>query len=491
MYIFPKPKTIKETNKEFVFGKKMVLTISKDDITVSQVKLLKELYRNFTCGIGSLTINLLDGSSKSAILSTEKEVLSCKKIDKKYLINIDDKKAQLFFVNNKSFANAFCTLLSMIEARTIDGQLGFTLPICEIEDYPTVAFRGIHFCVFPETRYNMLKKFIRFAGFVKYTHIIIEFWGMYKYRCCKALARKNAYSEKQVKALVKEANALGMEVIPMLNCLGHAAQNRAMYGKHVVLDQEPKLAPLFEPDGWTWNLKNPDTIKLLISMRKELIDVCGKGEYFHIGCDEAFPYGSSRLFNGVDKIDVLIEHINSISKEMKGYGRRVMMWGDQMLFPQKDWAPAPANIAYAESQETADKLISKLDKDIIITDWEYYASEKVMPTSKLLSESGFDVILAPFDCLNGTKTCVNNVVENKYYGLLQTTWHLMHGDRSDWEGSISMVLRSADMFWNGNEERKKIDGEFMLFQTATYYRKLLPPKGKYKDCGIKETDIET
>ena len=39
------------------------------------------------------------------------------------------------------------------------------------------------------------------------------------------------------------------EVIPMLNHLGHAAQSRACFGKHVVLDQNRKRALLYEPDG--------------------------------------------------------------------------------------------------------------------------------------------------------------------------------------------------------------------------------------------------
>ncbi len=489
MYIYPRPKRIQEGDGEVFFDRNATLTVGSGLLTKSQKTLVKELYKNFTCGVGKLTV--CDGEDGVAVLAKEARTVQGRPFDGEYAISVREGHAALFFADRIGFMHAFYTLLSMIEERTVKGSLAFTLPVCEIEDEPTVSFRGIHFCVFPETRYTMLKKFIRFAGFAKYTHVIIEFWGTFPYRCCPDMARKTAYSRKQIKSLVREANDLGMEVVPMLNCLGHAAQNRALFGKHAALDQNPKLAPYFEPTGWTWNLLNPDTKQLLKEMRRELIEICGKGNYFHIGCDEAFPYGTSRLFAGRDKNDILVEHINDIAKEMKEMGRRIFIWGDQMLYRQEGWAPPPDNIAYAESQEMADKLLNGLDKDIIVTDWQYYATEKVMPTAKILSEHGFEVILAPFDCLKGTKTCVQNVLDNGYKGLLQTTWHLMHGGHSDWDGSISMNLRSADMFWNGRTEHSKMDNEMLLFHTGSLYRKLLPPKGKYRDCGIREEEIDT
>ena len=74
--------------------------------------------------------------------------------------------------------------------------------------------------------------------------------------------------KKQIAPLIDEGKAMGMEFIPMFNHLGHASQSRSISGKHTVLDQNPKLETLFEPDGWTWCLSNPDTLKLLCPPRK-------------------------------------------------------------------------------------------------------------------------------------------------------------------------------------------------------------------------------
>ncbi len=484
MYIFPKPKHIREENRELFFDASMVLTIGRDSITKDQQKLFAELFRNFTCGIGKLTWHFAEGAGQ-AVLSAKAQTLTKSELrDWEYTVRIDEEKAVLSFGDGASLAHSFFTLLSLIEARTVNGRLMHTLPVCTIEDKPSMAFRGIHICVFPETSYFMLKKFIRMAGIAKYSHIIIEFWGMFRYKCCSGMSRPNAFSHRQVRALVKEANAMGMQVIPMLNCLGHAAQNRAIFCKHAVLDQNPRLAPYFEPDGWTWNLQNPDTLELLKAMRQELMEVCGEGDYFHIGCDEAFPYGTSRLFNGKDKLQILIDYLNGLSEEMKGYGRRALMWGDQMLYRQEGWAPVPANIAYAESQESADRLLAGVSKDIIVTDWQYYSTEDPMPTSKLLAENGFEVIIAPFNHEIGTKTCVKNTVKYGYKGLLQTTWQAMHGD------DTRIVLRGGDLAWNGDPDYSKMDTEVMIFQIGAFQRKLLPSKGKFGKSGLRRYEID-
>ena len=68
---------------------------------------------------------------------------------------------------------------------------------------------------------------------------------MLKMDCLAELAWPFAHTKEEIRPLIEEARALGMEVIPMFNHLGHASANREMYGKHVVLDQNPKLEYLF------------------------------------------------------------------------------------------------------------------------------------------------------------------------------------------------------------------------------------------------------
>ena len=482
MHCFPKPFYVKEYGKEFFFGKNMVLTIADKFSDKTQLTLFRELFRNFTAGKGRLKIHTVPSNIAVAILSPREEGLTeadCGEYDYKLLIEKD--RAVLAFSDNNSLAHAFSTMLSLIEARcTRKNEEQFTLPVSDIFDKPRMAFRAVHYCVFPETDYSLLRKYIRLAGFAKYTHIVLEFWGMFRYTCEKAMYRKQAFSFKQVRILAEEANALGAQIIPMLNHLGHAAQNRAIYGKHCALDQNPALAPLFESDGWTWNILNPDTQALLKKMRAELIEACGKGSFFHIGCDEAFTYGSSRLFDGKDKYEILCKYLNDVSDELKACGRRAIMWGDQLLY--NDALPRPDNILYAESPESAEYHLNHLTKDILIADWQYYAKDNPMWSAKTFAENGFDVVLAPFDCAHGTEACVNNVLDCGYFGMMQTTWHLL-------SRQMILVLESGDFMWQGVGRHNKMDREFIGFESASYLRRLLPQKA-YAKAGVSREEIE-
>ena len=103
-----------------------------------------------------------------------------------------------------------------------------------------------HFCVFHNTEKFELEKFVKFCGALKYTHIILEFWGTLKLNTLKELAWKRSFSKNYVKKVVKIANDFGIEIIPMFNHWGHASASRVMHGKHVVLDQNPPLNTTFQ-----------------------------------------------------------------------------------------------------------------------------------------------------------------------------------------------------------------------------------------------------
>lgn len=482
--LFPRPKEAERGAGEFFFGRRLYLHIGRKYIEPFQVRLFKELFSNFTAGSSRLKVIEHDTAFPAAILSEDpnQTVPTADGLEEmEYCLFVDTHQVTMLFRDAVSLSHAMCSMLSLIEIRDTKKPL-FTLPVCRIRDTPTIGFRGIHVCVFPETRYLLLKKFIRLIGFTKYSHVVLEFWGTFRYKCCAEMSGKNALSARQVKALVREANALGVEVIPMLNVLGHASQSRAIYGKHTTLDRNPKLAPLFEPDGWTWNILNPDTLDLLKEMRRELCDACGTGSYFHLGCDESFPYGSSRLFDGKDKAVELYRYLNGIADELEQMGRRAIIWGDQML--NEPGRFREDCITYGETPEIARKLIENLDRRIIIDDWQYYVKQKNVPTAEFFAEEGFDVILAPFDFVPAVGICADDVITHGYYGFMQTTWHLMHG------ADFRLVLRGATFAWEGNVELTKADIEFMGFESASYLRRLLPPKGIYRNSGLREKQIE-
>ncbi len=173
--------------------------------------------------------------------------------------------------------------------------------------------------------------------------------ALHRFRVCSSYPFKalpelhwadNSFTEQEIRSLLQLARDLGMEIIPMYNHWGHAPMSRGRVGKHTLLDQNPRRALLLEPDGWTWCLSNPDTHKLLRDIREELMELSGPGSYFHLGCDEASPFGSCPKCRKLDFIGYIPEYIRGIADELERCGRRAIVWGDQYL-ERSAW-PAPS-----------------------------------------------------------------------------------------------------------------------------------------------------
>ena len=229
--------------------------------------------------------------------------------------------------DEKSLLRGFMTLIDRIRATEIEDVTAAEIECCRFTERATIPCRMAHFCVFPETGLWELQRFVRLCGALKYTHIVLEFWGMLRFDCMKELAWANAFTKEQIRPIIREARDLGLEVIPMFNHWGHASAGRVMHGKHVVLDQNPTLQPYFSEDGWCWDIRKPKVKRLLREIREELTALCGDGEYFHIGCDEAYNFAFSK-----ENMDFICDFINEISEEMNGKGRKIIAWGDMFLY---------------------------------------------------------------------------------------------------------------------------------------------------------------
>ena len=158
-----------------------------------------------------------------------------------YALLITEKGVCVRAENINGLLLGFMTLMDRITPAEINGQLRAAADCCLIRETPLVRERMVHFCVFPETQLWELERFVRMSAALKYSHIILEFWGTLRYDCMAELAWPEAFTKEQIRPVIAEAHALGLEVVPMFNHWGHAAASRAMHGKHVVLDQNPAL----------------------------------------------------------------------------------------------------------------------------------------------------------------------------------------------------------------------------------------------------------
>lgn len=445
-------------------------------------EMFQDSWSRFTLGRGSLELRD-DSKDYSIVLTvTGKLDIEVPVLDDgaEYSIEVNSSGLAVAAKDASSLKLAWMTVLQLIAVRSVkQSSEQFALPCVKIHDKPSLQFRGIHFCVFPETSLFFLERMMRLSAFLKYTHIVVEFWGMLKLDAMSELSWPQAYTKEQVKPVFDAVRAMGAEIVPMFNHWGHASAAREAVGRHVVLDQNPLLAELFEPDGWTWCFSNPETYALQAEIRRELMELAGPGNYFHLGCDEARSHGTCDMCATQDSPRLLGDYLNRLDEDIAKTGRRPMVWGDAFL-SKKDW-DKPVIATCCEVQRTYETL-DMLSRNIIIADWQYSIQEGDVPTLAHFMDRGFDVVLSPWYDKTNIDTLAEAVIKNKAFGLLETTWHTL-------PQKIDMVNQAAEAAWGNNDEA----GLYPLMSKTTlaaFLRKLVPTKGNYTNAGWRCEEVE-
>lgn len=479
-YICPIPDKVSWKDGEYVFGSKVICNLDSSLKGKNCTEPLRELWSKFTLGIGGIEFT-------SNVDSTSCDIVVKKSADLQeegYELSITNQGIRIGASCTQGLVHAWCTLMQLIYPRNLDqGVEKFVIPYVEILDKPALKFRGLHLCVFPETTLTFLEKSIRMAGLMKYSHIVLEFWGTLESDVMAERAWLNySYTKEEIRPLIDIANGMGMEVIPMFNCLGHASSSRAIYGRHVVLDQNPRKALLFEPDGWTWCLSNPETRQLLREIRQELMELCGEGEYFHLGFDEAYSYATCDLCREKDGPTMLAEYLNEVTEELAQVGRRPIIWGDALL-DQTQWSRP--NIATSRPDQRTHEALDGLNRSIIIADWQYNIVEGKVPTSEYFMEKGFDTLLCPWHDSQNINTLGLEAQRMKAYGLLATTWHTL-------QNHITLIPRAGEVAWSDRENKDQFTSTTGIMRTyaASLQRKLVPIEGDYKAAGWHSKEVE-
>ncbi len=437
---------------------------------------VKSFWNGFCCQSGELDSALTDEFIFAAGKAEKPELNG-----NQYAVNVESTGFCVAADSKKGLINGFVTLLHQIKAESItEDDAVFKIRCGSFAEKPLVNNQMVHFCVFPETELWELDRFIRLCAALKYSHIVIEFWGMLRFDCLKELGWKHAFTKEQIRPLIKTANELGIEIIPMFNHWGHASLSRVQHGKHVVLDQNPKLQPLFSDDGWTWQIEKPEVNELLRKVRNELIELCGEGQYFHLGCDEAYNFEITH-----ENHTVLTDYLNSISNELAVEGRRPIVWGDMLVSKRDTFNKNNSYTASCKSEELERCLLNDLSRNIIIADWQYCVKEAPVETALIFKEAGFDTILCPWDNASGlhsTEPCVNTAVDYELYGLMHTTWHTLSKGMCD-------VTKAAFGIWHGFGQNPPLPRSFFATNTAKLLRRVYPVNGDYEKAGWSRAQI--
>jgi hypothetical protein len=248
-----------------------------------------------------------------------------------------------------------------------------------------------------------------------------------------------------------------------------------MHGKHVVLDQNPALQTYFSDDGWCWDIRKPKVKELLYKIRNELCDLCGSGGYFHIGCDEAYNFELTK-----ENMDLICDYINGINEEMRLQNRRAIVWGDMFLYRHSHYNPNNKYACNAPTAESEQYMLGRLNRDMVIADWQYSSVQSPVETSEVFVQAGFDCLLCPWDRGSDQLNSVIVTIEKqKLMGVLHTTWHTL-------SKGMPYVTRAAIGSFEGINA---CESSRIYTNTAALLRKVMPIDGDYAKAGWSKVQV--
>ncbi|MBE7053608.1 MAG: hypothetical protein E7391_04960 [Ruminococcaceae bacterium] len=481
IYVLPNPVSLKENEGDFIIDKKLYFIIPKSFSNEGFISISKELFSNYTANKFELEIVKSDNLKNAVISYLSSAKISDAKTEYEYELDVKNDRIDIISDSEIGIIHAFSSFLQLIGAYSLKNN-NCKVKCVTIKDKPSLKFRGMHLCVFSDTSILFLRKMVRLLGLLKCSHVILEFWGTLKLDSFKYLAWENSYTKDDIKPIIEDGKSLGIEFIPMFNHFGHATYSRSKTGKNVVLDQATEYEEYFSEDGWTWNVKNEDVLKIHQSVREELCDLFGKGEYFHIGCDEVFM--EDFRYDPYDKEDndTFVNFINKSAKSVLDMGRKPIIWGDMFLIEDDFPYPFCRN---ASGRCYDRKNIDRLLDEIIIDDWQYNVEEDKDETVKYFMEKKKreNIILSPWDgnVWKGNPTIKGRCALAKKHnllGVLGTTWNGIYKE-------IRSMLYTACLMWEEDETNvDKIALGALTSLGAKNIRKLMPPNGDPQKAGF-------
>jgi hypothetical protein len=321
--------------------------------------------------------------------------------------------------------------------------LQWSCPAVEIEDWPSLRFRGVHW--FPSASgAPMCRQLIdNVFSPLKFNHCVVECEAA-RWDSHPEIAMTNSISKADLRQLVEACRARFLEPVPLVDVPGHA---RWMFehGRNLELAEDPQTA-------YACCVKNPKTVRFIEGVMAECLDVFHP-QMFHIGHDEItqrgrFPNPQCPWCGQETATSLMALSANQWADWLAARGIATMMWGDMLLAPSE-----AADATNAKDAAEAARRRAAISKKIIIADWHYSnPSDRSLNTFR---QAGFHTIastwMQPEDVLRFSQAAIAAGAD----GLLQTTWDGFFPDESVLRREMNQFaayVLAADYAWSGRSD---------------------------------------
>ena len=285
-----------------------------------------------------------------------------------------------------------------------------------------------------------LDRFVKFINedlpLNKVNTLILRIDYRYQFEGHPELSDSFSLSKQDVKQLVIACKQNNIQLIPLINLLGHQSWAGVTHKLLKVYPQFDETPQVIMPVVYAWPNADslycksycplhPDLHKIVFDIVDEICDVF-ESNTFHAGMDEVFYIGDAKCprCGGKDKAVLFAGEVNTIRSHLALQKRTLWIWGDRLIDGRIN------NIGEWEgSFNNTQSAINLIKKDVVICDWHY---EKAEQTPVYFTKNGFSVITASWrnpavaiaqtqDMVKLRKLAKPNT-KKLYRGIMQTIW---------------------------------------------------------------------
>jgi hexosaminidase len=382
--------------------------------------------------------------------------------EESYVMDVNEKSIIISGGGRAGLFYGIQTLIQLMEeAKWEDGSLQGLL----IEDWPQMKLRAVHYNFFFHLdRYEYLKECVKKLSGYKVNAVVMEFEDRFKYQLHQTLAAPTSLTTEQVKELTKYAHQYHVDIIPLVQGLGHAGFI-LKHDEFKHLREDPEIIQSCCP-------LNEGTYDLLFDMYRETIEATPGVKYFHIGGDEVYYMGLCPLCKKkkeeIGNLGLYLTWLNRVHDFMKEHGRTILFWDDMPLkqagiyWYTYNKADEKFDSVWTNGIVKLDKIINKFPQDGIFNRWNYELGNEKGNLSALdwYKKNNFKVMVATSIIGNwplipdykwtpeNIKSYVNVGAGKDVFGELCTAWGDDAGNHAEvfWMG----FLASAEYSWNSN-----------------------------------------
>jgi hexosaminidase len=224
-----------------------------------------------------------------------------------------------------------------------------------IVDWPDMEFRAVHVDLwFHLDRPWYYEHLFRQLAHYKINTAVFEFEDKFPYGRHPVLAAPGAMTREQVRQLVQTAKRYHIEIVPLVQTLGHVA----FIAKHA------EFSDLREVPMSNWQLcpLKKGTFPLIQDMLDEVLEVVQPSAYFHIGGDEARELGMGeecrQKWGDKAAVESYRMWLNFVCDFLQKRGKTAIVWDDMFLrhFSREDMARLPGNLIFMRWNYDAGKF---------------------------------------------------------------------------------------------------------------------------------------